>query len=116
MGESVVATYEWLLWMIAIASAGIALIRAGVVSAGRAPGLREKSGVVVFLWILCAFSALTGFVLAAAAVRAGGELTPFRTCPNAQPSCRHPRASKLEAVIKGSRMDLSAKCSEDGMI
>jgi hypothetical protein len=73
MGESLVATYEWVFWTIAIASAGIALIRAGVVSAGRGPGLREKSGLVVFLWILCAVSALSGFVLAAAAVRTGGS-------------------------------------------
>jgi len=72
MGQTV-APLEWLFWTIAIASAGIALMRASVVSAGQSPGVREKSGIITGLWILCVASAITGFILAVAAVRAGGS-------------------------------------------
>lgn len=67
-----VAIYEWICWTIAFACVGIALIRAGLVSSGRVVGLRQKSGMVLGLWVLAVIFAVAGFVLAAAAVQAGG--------------------------------------------
>lgn len=71
MEQGSTAVVQWLCWTIAVASAGTALIRAGVASTAGPRVVRQHSGVVGGLWILCAASALTGFVLAAAAVRGG---------------------------------------------
>ena len=71
MEQGSTAVIQWLCWTIAIASAGTALVRAGAASTAGPLVVRQKSGVVGVLWILCAASALTGFILAAAAVRAG---------------------------------------------
>ncbi|MCZ2403089.1 hypothetical protein IV498_07810 [Paenarthrobacter sp. Z7-10] len=67
-----VAVFEWICWSIAFVCVGIALIRAGVVSSGRVVGLRQKSGMVLGLWVLAIIFGVAGFVLAAAAVQAGG--------------------------------------------
>jgi hypothetical protein len=67
-----VAVFEWICWSIAFACAGIALIRAAVVSSGRLPGVRQKSGMILGLWVLAVIFGVAGFVLAAAAVQAGG--------------------------------------------
>lgn len=71
MEQSSTGMIQWLCWIIAIASAGTALIRAGVASTGGPRIVRQNSGLIGMLWILSAASALTGFILAAAAVRAG---------------------------------------------
>ncbi len=71
MEQGSTAIVQWLCWIIAVASAGTALIRAGVASTAGPRIVRQTSGGAVGLWILCAASALTGFILAAAAVRAG---------------------------------------------
>ncbi|MET3809641.1 hypothetical protein [Arthrobacter sp. UYEF3] len=62
---------QWLCWIIAVASAAAALIRTGVAATGGPRIVRQNSSLIGVLWILSAASALTGFILAAAAVRAG---------------------------------------------
>jgi hypothetical protein len=69
MDQGSTAFLQWLCWIVAVVSAGTALIRAGVAST--AGVIRQKSGQIGALWILCAASVLTGFILAAAAVRSG---------------------------------------------
>lgn len=71
MDQGSTAFIQWLCWIVAVASAGTALIRAGVASTAGPGAVRQKSGQIGALWILCAASVLTGFILAAAAVRSG---------------------------------------------
>jgi len=69
MNQGPTALIQWLCWIVAVISAVAALVRAGVAST--AGVVRQKSGQIGVLWILCAASVLTGFILAAAAVRSG---------------------------------------------
>lgn len=71
MEQGSTAIIQWVCWIVAIASAGTALIRAGVAATGGPRVVRQNSGLIGVLWIISAASALTGFILAAAAVRAG---------------------------------------------
>ncbi|GGH91586.1 hypothetical protein ACFFGR_05550 [Arthrobacter liuii] len=71
MDQGSTAFIQWLCWTVAVVSAGTALVRAGVASTAGPRIVREKSGQIGMLWILCAASVITGFILAAAAVRSG---------------------------------------------
>jgi hypothetical protein len=73
MEQGSTTIYQWLCWAIATASAGAALIRAGVASSAGPDIVRQNSGLIGMLWILCATAALTGFILAVTAVRAGSS-------------------------------------------
>ncbi len=70
MSQYAFGIVEWIFWIVAIGSAGLALFRADAVSAGSSPGVRERSGILLGLWILASACAVLGLVTAALAMRA----------------------------------------------
>ncbi|MCY0905217.1 hypothetical protein [Arthrobacter sp. H14-L1] len=70
MSQHVFGIIEWIFWIVAIGSACLALFRAEVVSAGSSPGVRQRNGLLMGLWILAAVTGLLGLVTAALAMRA----------------------------------------------
>ncbi|MDQ6739064.1 MAG: hypothetical protein M3021_01475 [Actinomycetota bacterium] len=70
MSQYAFGIVEWIFWIVAIGSACLALFRADVVSAGSSPGVRQRSGILLGLWIVAVVCGFLGLVTAALAMRA----------------------------------------------
>ncbi|WP_269938346.1 hypothetical protein [Arthrobacter sp. HY1533] len=63
--------FEWVFWVLAIGTGLTALMRSEVFSTNTSQRTHHHSGQQFLLWILAAAFALSGFVTAALAMRAG---------------------------------------------
>lgn len=63
--------FEWLFWVLAFGFLILGLIRSEIFSTNTSQRVHRHSGQQIFLFILSATFALSGFVTAALAMRAG---------------------------------------------
>ncbi len=63
--------YEWIFWVLAFGCGVLALVRSEVFSTNTSQRVHRHSGQQFFLWMLAAAFALSGFITAAMAMRAG---------------------------------------------
>lgn len=63
--------FEWVFWILAIGTGLVALMRSEVLSTNSSQRAHHHSGQQVLLWILAVAFAISGFVTAALAMRAG---------------------------------------------
>ncbi len=63
--------FEWIFWVLAFGCGILALVRSEAFSTNSSQRVHHHSGQQMFLWILTVTFALSGFVTAALAMRAG---------------------------------------------
>ncbi|ALV46552.1 hypothetical protein SAMN04489740_3493 [Arthrobacter alpinus] len=63
--------FEWIFWVLAIASGVLAMARGEVFSTNSSQRVHRHAGQQIFLWIATVAFALAGFVTAVLAMRGG---------------------------------------------
>jgi hypothetical protein len=68
-GHGGLGIFEWVFWVLGFAFFGMALFRSEKLSTGPVAGVRLKSGLLAWMWVLGIAFALAGFVTAIIAMR-----------------------------------------------
>ncbi|WP_207343395.1 hypothetical protein [Arthrobacter sp. E3] len=63
--------FEWVFWVLAFGFGVMALVRGEVFSTNTSQRVQRHAGQQFFLWVLAATFALSGFLTAVLAMRAG---------------------------------------------
>ena len=72
-GHGGLGIFEWVFWVLAFAFFGMALFRSEKLSTGPVAGVRLKSGLLAWMWVLGIAFALAGFITAIIQMRSGNS-------------------------------------------